>query len=150
MNATFSCASFICRSSNIICGMVFDYFSNTIRHMPCYVLLFDRGSAVFAIWRRINRASAIFFDLLFRRRKEVMPNIVARTDRRMRPPFVYGCAGRMGEICRQPERIRFAAHYDDINVLGLVPRSEQGVIRDFGPGGVRFDSRPREWKHKVA
>src|SRR5262245_39101270 len=98
-----------------------------------------------------DRAAAIFLDLLFRgRRKEILPNIEARTDRRLRLPFVYGCAGRMGEISRQPERIRFAANYDDIDVFRLVPRSDQRVIRDFGPGGVRFDSRPREWKHKVA
>src|SRR4030095_264342 len=107
--------------------------------------------AVFFFLPRNNRAAAIFFDLLFRRRrKEVMSNIVARPDRRLRPPFVYGCAGRMSEIGRQPERIRFAAHYNDIDVFGLVPRSDQCVIRDFGPGGVRFDSRPREWTHKVA
>src|SRR5262249_14536782 len=69
----------------------------------------------------IKRTFTVFITLLFRRsRKEVMPNIVARTDRRLRPPFVYGCAGRMSEICRQPERIRFAAHYDDIDVLRLV------------------------------
>src|SRR5262249_22809344 len=107
--------------------------------------------AVFVLLPGNNRAAAVFIALLFRRRrKEVMPNIVARADRRLRPPFVYGCAGRMSEISRQPEWIRFATHYDDIDVFRLVPRSDQCVIRDFGPGGVRFDSRPREWKHKVA
>ena len=79
-----------------------------------------------------------------------MSNIVARTDRRLRPPLVYGCAGRMSHISRQPERVRFAAHDDDIDVFGLVPRRDQSVIRDIGPGGVRFDSSPREWRHKVA
>src|SRR6266542_4301728 len=68
-----------------------------------------------------ERTITIRIALLFRRgRKEVLPNIVTRTDRRLRSPFVYGAPGVMSEICRQPERIRFAAHYDDIDVLGLV------------------------------
>src|SRR5215475_13909222 len=71
--------------------------------------------ALFFLLPRNNRAAAVFFDLLFRgRRKEILPNIEARTDRRLRSPFVYGRAGRMSEICRQPEWIRFATHYNDI------------------------------------
>src|SRR5262245_42776390 len=102
-----------------------------------FILLFDRASAVFAILLRNDRATAVFFDLLIQRSgKEVMSNIITRTDRCPRSPFVYGCAGRMSQIGRQPEWIRFAAHYDDIDVFRLVPRSDQRVIRDFKPGGV--------------